>query len=194
MYADFEGFVFRELMPLLMALSAAAVIYAVRERRRRRMRIAPQNPRLAMREISDAPALLEIEKVCLASVDPRTAFRRAALKTAVGALYLEAVAEYGVPDTAELRDAYTKTWQALREYERLKYDDAAADDWFEHFMSVARPYIREKVRLTREFALHLDEGAERFARIYDELLEELFHQAMTAPQKKAFVPPDFSHS
>ena len=61
-------------------------------------------------------------------------------------------------------------------------------------MSVARPYIREKVRLTREFALHLDEGAERYARIYDALLQELLMEALTASQKKTFVPPDFSHS
>jgi hypothetical protein len=186
--------VFRELVPLLTALSVAAVVYTVRERRRRRMRIAPPRPEISMREISDAPALLEIEKSCLAAADPRAAFRRAALQTAVGALYLEAIAECGVPDTAEMRQSYTQTWQALREYQRLKYDDAAPDDWFDHFTRVARPYIREKVRLTREFALHLDEGAERFARIYDELLEGLFQDAMTAPQKKTFVPPDFSHS
>ena len=59
---------------------------------------------------------------------------------------------------------------------------------------MARPYIREKVRLTREFALHLDEGAERYAKIYDELLRELLKEALAAPQKKSFVPPDFSHS
>jgi len=186
--------VLRELLPLLTALTAAAVVYAMRERRRRRMRIAPPRPDLAMREVSDAPALLEIERACLATDDPRVAFRRAAIENAVGDLYLETIAGCGVQNTGDLRRAHTEAWRALREYLRLKYDDAVPDDWFDHFTSVARPYIREKVRLTREFALHLDEGAERYACIYDELLQELLQEALTAPQKKSFVPPDFSHS
>lgn len=185
---------FREVMPLVAALLAAAAIYIRREQRRRRMRVAPPRPRIAMREVCDTPALLDIERACLSAPDPRLAFRQAALKTAVGALYLETVAECGVPDTGEMLREYTQTWQALREYQRLKYDDAAPSDWFEHFVSVARPYIREKVRLTREFALHLDEGSGRFARIYDELLEQLFQEALAAPQKKTYVPPDFSQS
>lgn len=147
-----------------------------------------------MREVCDAPALLEIERACLATDDPRVALRRAAIQNAVAGLYLEAIAECGVPNTEELLRAHTRIWQALREYLHLKYDDAAPDDWFDHFTRVARPYIREKVRLTREFALHLDEGAERYARIYDELLQELLKEALAAPQKKSFVPPDFSHS
>jgi hypothetical protein len=184
----------RELFPLLTALAAAAVLYAMREQRRRRMRIAPPRPDIAMREVSDTPALLAIERVCLATDDPRVAFRRAAIENAVAGLYLETVAECGVENTGEMLRAHTRTWQALREYLRLKYDDAVADDWFDHFTLVARPYIRERVRLTREFALHLDEGAERYARIYDELLQELLREALDAPQKKSFVPPDFSHS
>ena len=184
----------RELIPLLTALSIATVVYVLREQRRRKMRVAPPRPEITMREVCDAPALLEIEKACLAAADPRIAFRRAALENVVGALYLEAIAECGVTNAGDFLRTYTQTWQAVREYEHLKYDDAAADDWFDHFTRVARPYIREKVRLTREFALHLDEGAERFARIYDALLEELFQEALAAPQKKTFVPPDFSHS
>ena len=184
----------RELLPLLTALTVAAVVHAMREQRRRRMRIAPPRPDLVMREVSDAPALAEIERVCLATDDPRVAFRRAAIENAVAALYLETIAACGVENTGELRRAHTETWRALREYLRLKYDDAVADDWFDHFTSVARPYIREKVRFTREFTLHLDEGAERYARIYDELLRELVAEALRAPQKKTFVPPDFSHS
>jgi hypothetical protein len=191
MYADN---VLRELFPLLTALTAAAVVYAMRERHRRRMRIAPPRPDIAMREVSDTPALLEIERACLATDNPRVAFRRAAIENAVAALYLETIAECGVENTGEMLRAHTQAWRALREYLRLKYDDAVADDWFDHFTSVARPYIREKVRLTREFALHLDEGAERYARIYDELLQELLQEALAAPQKKSFVPPDFSHS
>ena len=183
-----------ELIPLLTALTLAGAVYVVREQRRRRMRIAPSRPDISMREISRAPAVLEIERACLTSPDPHAAFRRAALENAVGALYLETIAGLGVPDTEHLLRTHVETWKALRAYLRLKYDDAVADDWFDHFVSVARPYIREKVRLTREFALHLDEGTERFARIYDALLEDLLNEALAAPQKKTFVPPDLSHS
>jgi hypothetical protein len=186
--------VLRELLPLLTALTVAVVVYVVRERRRLRRRIAPPRPDIAMREVSDAPALLEIERAAQAAGDPRMALRRAALENAVAALYLETIAACGVENTGELLRAHTAAWRAVREYLRLKYDDAVADDWFDHFTAVARPYIREKVRLTREFALHLDEGAERYARIYDELLQELVNEALAAPQKKSFVPPDFSHS
>jgi len=186
--------VLRELIPLLTALTIAAVVYVVREQRRRRMRIAPPRPEIAMREISRVSTLLDIERACLATPDPHAAFRRAALESAVGALYLEAIAGLGVPDTSEPLRACVETWTTLRVYLRLKYDDAVAEDWFDHFVSVARPYIREKVRLTREFALHLDEGTERFARIYDALLQDLLTEALAAPQKKTFVPPDFSHS
>jgi len=184
----------RELFPLVTALTVAAIVYVARERRRRRMRIEPLRPDITMRDVSGEPRLLEIERAAMATDDPRVALRRAAIENAVAALYLEAVAEFGVDGTAELLGAHTGAWRALREYLRLKYDDAVADDWFDHFTGVARPYIREKVRLTREFALHLDEGAERYARIYDELLQELVEEALRAPQKKSFVPPDFSHS
>ena len=184
----------RELFPLLTALTVATVVYVMREQRRRRMRIAPPRPDLAMREVSNMPALLQIERACLAADDPRVAFRRAAIENAVAGLYLETIAQCGVENTAELQRAHAQIWRAVREYLRLKYDDAVADDWFDHFTRVARPYIREKVRLTREFALHLDEGAERYARIYDELLQEWLQEALAAPQKKSFVPPDFSHS
>ena len=185
---------FRELIPLVTALTAAVVLYVARERHRRRMRIAPPRPEIRMHEVSRAPALLEIEQACLAADDPRVAFRRAAIENAVAAIYLETIAACGVEGTDEMRRAHTETCRALREYLRLKYDDAVEDDWFDHFTRMARPYIREKVRLTREFALHLDEGAERYARIYDELLQGLLQEALAAPQKKSFVPPDFSHS
>lgn len=184
----------RELFPLLTALTVAVVVYVAREQRRRRKRIAPPRPDIAMREVSDAPVLLEIERATLAADDPRVALRRAAIENAVAELYLEAIAQCGVENTGEMLRAHRETWQGVREYLRLKYDDAVADDWFDHFTGVARPYIREKVRLTREFALHLDEGAERYARIYDELLQDLRDEALAAPQKQSFVPPDFSHS
>ena len=86
----------RELFPLLTALLVAVVVYVARERRRRRMRIAPPRPDLAMREVCDRPALLEVERACLATDAPRVAFRRAAIENAVAALYLEAIAGCGV--------------------------------------------------------------------------------------------------
>jgi hypothetical protein len=184
----------RELFPLVTALTVAVLVYLMRERRRRRMRIEPPRPDLAMAELSGAPGLLQIEQVALAADNPRVAFRRAAIENAVAALYLETIAACGVQNTAEMLRAHTETWRTLREYLRLKYDDAVTDDWFDHFTGVARPYIREKVRLTREYALHLDEGAQRYTRIYDQLLQELLQEALDAPQKKSFVPPDFSHS
>jgi hypothetical protein len=186
--------VLRELMPLLVALMVATVVYVMRERRRRRMRIAPPRPDLAMREVSDAPALLEIERAAVATSDPHAAFRHAAIEHLALSLYLEAVAACGAENTGELLRAHTQIWQAVREYLRLKYDDTVPDDWFDHFRSVAEPYIREKVRLTREFALYPDEGAHYHARIYDELLKELTKEALAAPRKKQFVPADLSGS
>jgi len=179
-------------MPLLVALTVATVVYIMRERRRRRMRIAPPRPDVTMREVSETPALLEIERAALATSDPHAAFRHAALEHLAWSIYLEAVADGGVEHTGELLRAHTEAWQGVREYLRLKYDDAVPDDWFDHFRSVAEPYIREKVRLTREFALYLDEGANYHARIYDELLQELTKEALAAPRKKQFVPADLS--
>jgi len=168
------------------------VVYILRERRRRRIRIAPPRPDLTMREVSDAPALLEIERGALAGADPHAAFRRAAIEHMALSLYLEAAAACGAENTDDLLRAHTQIWQAVREYLRLKYDDAVPDDWFDHFVSMAGPYIHEKVRLTREFALYLDEGANYHARIYDELLKELIGEALAAPRKKQFVPADLS--
>ena len=184
----------RELIPLATVLAIATGVYAAREQRRRRRRIQPARPDLEMREVSSDAALMAIERACLATEDPRPAFRRAAIENAVGELYLEAIATHGVADTAELLAACRRNVAALRQYLRLKYDDAVPEDWFDHFVAVARPYVRERVRLTREFALHRDEGTERFARIYDDLLRGLVAEALAAPQKRTFVPPDFSHS
>jgi hypothetical protein len=184
----------RELIPLVAALAAAAALYVAREQRRRRTRIHPLRPDLRMREVCEDRDLLETERICLGSRDPRAAFRRATLESAVMVLYLESIRAHGVLDTAALLDASTRHVRTLREYLRLKYDDAATDDWFDHFMAVARPYMRERVRLTREFALHRKEGVQEFARIYDELLRSLVEEALRSPPKKAYVPPDFSHS
>ena len=95
------------------------------------MRLAPLQ-RLARRAIAKFPAL-----------------RRAALENAVAAMYLEAIAACGVENTGEMLRAHIEIREALRTYLHLKYDDAAPDDWFDHFVLMARPYIREKVRLTR---------------------------------------------
>ena len=176
------------------ALTFAAIVYVARERRRRRMRIAPPRPDLRMRDISEEPHLLAIERAALADDDPRVVIRGAAIDHAVAALYLETIAALGVQDTDEQLHTHNRIWQVLREYLHLKYDDAVAGDWFDHFTAVARPYIRERVRLTREFALHLDEGAERYAKIYDDLLRDLRQEALRAPQKKTYVPPDFSQA
>jgi hypothetical protein len=184
----------RELIPLAAALAIAAALYMAREQRRRRTRIHPLRPDLRMREMRDDPDLLEMERICLDSRDPRIAFRRATLESAVMVLYLETIRVHGVLDTAPLLDASTRRMRTLRDYLHLKYDDAARNDWFDHFMAVARPYMRERVRLTREFALHREEGLQQFARIYDELLRSLIEEALRAPLKKTYVPPDFSHS
>src|SRR5581483_67453 len=101
-----------------MALSIAAALYVVRDQRRRRQRIAPLRPHIKMSEISDMPALFEIEKKCLDDPDPRAAFRHAAIESVVGALYLEAIAECGVENTSDVRETYTRIWQGLREYLR----------------------------------------------------------------------------
>lgn len=183
-----------ELVPLLALLTLAAVVYAAREKRRKRMRVAPPHPDLKMRELTSEPVLLEIERAATESEHPRVALRRAAIENEVGALYLETIADLGVENTGDALRAHREICGVLREYLRLKYDDAVPDDWFDHFTAVARPYIKEKVRLTQEFALHLDQGAERYARIYDELLRELLRDALDAPQKKTFVPPDFFSS
>jgi hypothetical protein len=85
-------------------------------------------------------------------------------------------------------------WRVLREYGRLKYDDAAREDWFEQYVDVAAPYIREKVRLARAFLVELDQGASRLVEIYDDLLRELESRLVTSPRKKRYPPPDLSKS
>lgn len=225
--------VLRDLAPLLIALGVAAIIYILRETRRRRLRMNPSRPGLTMQEawelcLQDSskhpdgvlipaalqpeavPAaavkrLFELEGRCLEADNPRVAVREAVLENAVIALHLEAISELGEPERAALlrgyaegmdqllRDAWTAStlqWIVLRLYSRLKYDDAVAGDWFHHFMHVARPYIREKVRLAREFVLRMDEGSGRFVEIYDSLLQELRREMLKARPKRRFAAPD----
>ena len=226
-----------DLLPLLAALTVAAVVYGLREARRRRLRVSPPMPGLTMQEAWErwlggarhnlddifvppgaAPdetpprlraevgkSLMEIERRCAEADNPRAALRRAILHGAVIALHLEAVSALGEPERKALlqgyeegmdellRDAWrasTLTWIVLRQYGRLKYDDATASDWFHQFMHVARPYVREKVRMAREFVLQMDEGSGRFVEIYDELLQQLREEMLKARPKKRFVAPD----
>lgn len=217
---------FRDLLPLVAALSAAILIWVLRERHRRRTEIRPPAPDATLAEAAqsfllvphpDAPLLAptlappapaeleEIERQTLADAHPRLALRRAILDSAGMALHLEAMARLPESERAMLLQGYQPGMDPalrqahaealarsslLRHYARLKYDDAVPDDWFEHFLHIAGPYIAEKVRLARDFLVRVDEGAGRFAEIYDALLDELRRELLKAPPKKRFPPPD----
>jgi hypothetical protein len=145
-------------------------------------------------------ALLDFEQ----ADNTRQSVRRAILESAAMALHLECILRLGEPEKKALLEGYRPEleplenawrggvlrWMVLRRYASLKYDDAVSDDWFHYFMHAARPYVREKIRVAREFVLQMDEGAGRIARIYDALLDELQKDALKAPPKKRFVRPD----
>jgi hypothetical protein len=152
-----------------------------------------------------ARAALEAEEWSRQFPDARRAIRQAILAQAVLALKLEAILGrdeaarralvFGYrPGMDELlaggAAACHLTWRLLRHYARLKFDDAVPDDWFHRFVRLARPYIREKVRLAEAAVVSMDEGARRFAAVYDLLLEELQRQALAAPPKQRFARPD----
>lgn len=152
-----------------------------------------------------ARSALEAERLTRTSPDPRRTLRQAILAQAVLALKLEAIRERDEtarqalirgyrPGMDELLAAAAAachlTWRLLRHYGRLKFDDAVREDWFHRFLHLARPYIREKVRLAAAALVEMDEDARRFAAVYDELLEELGKQALAAPPKQRFVRPD----
>ena len=147
----------------------------------------------------------EAERRCLEAASPRLALRRAILANATIALQLQAIGEcdegarkalikgYRPGMDHLLRDAVascTVKWIVLRQYARWKYDDAVASDWFHQYMHLAKPYVREKVRLAKDFVLLMNEGARRFAEIYDTLLGELRDRTLKARPKKRFVKPD----
>lgn len=98
------------------------------------------------------------------------------------------------PGMAELINNATASshvkWIVLRDYARWKFDDAVANDWFHEYMGKAKPYIREKVRLAKEYVLRTDPGAGRFAELYDTLLSELRDRLLKTPPKRRFVPSD----
>ena len=140
-----------------------------------------------------------------ASDYPRAAVREAILELAGMALYLDAIGALGENERAALLKgysagvdeqlratarAYQVEWMVLRWYTRMKYDDAVPGDWFHHYLRVAGPYVREKVRLAREHLVEFNEGAARFVQIYDALLAQLRHDMAAAPPKKRFPPSD----
>lgn len=152
-----------------------------------------------------ARSALEAEQWSRRSPDPRRAIRQAILAQAALALKLEAVRGCDEAARQALVRGYRPgmdellasgaaachlTWRLLRHYARLKFDDAVAEDWFHRFLRLARPYIREKVRLAEAAVVAMDEGAGRFAAVYDLLLEDLEKQALAAPPKARFVRPD----
>lgn len=147
----------------------------------------------------------DAETASLGSDNPRLAIRRAILATATTALQLEAIGEhdeearqalisgYELGMDPLLREAIASShlaWFVLRVYGRWKFDDAVTDDWFHNYMRMARPYIREKVRLAKEHVMQMDPSAARFAEIYDALLAELQDKMSKAPPKHRFVRPD----
>jgi hypothetical protein len=226
-----------DLLPLIVALTVATIVYVLRERRRRRHRLNPPRPDLTTREAWEmwrrgarnyfdgafVPAgiepgvvsehvqegaglsLGEAERLCNETENPRLALRRAILESAAISLHLAAISELGEAEKKALLKGYaegmdellqdafrisTLRWMVLRQYARLKYDDATNADWFHHFMHVAGPYIGEKVRLARDSVLQVDKGSGRFVEIYDELLSELRKEMIKVRPKKRFVPPD----
>ena len=202
-------------VPLIAALVAAVAIYALRERHRRRTRVHPPHPDITVSEafhrwrapagFHPAPEVLAQARKSLTDPEGLRALRHEILRSATTALYLDMILELPDAERAALlkgyepgmeplvrqvRDVSTVRWMVLREYGRLKFDDAVPEDWFEQYLHVARPYIREKVRLAREHLVELDQGAARLVEIYDELLKELETKLIESPPKKRYPPPD----
>ncbi len=151
------------------------------------------------------PLLVGIEAGLSGSDHPRIALRAAILESASIALHLDAIIGLGEVERKALLKGYeegmgallgsaqrlsTLRWVFLRSYARLKYDDAVPDDWFHNFLRVARPYVREKVRLAREHVLERNEGSGQFAQVYDQLVHGLTEETLKIPPKRRFVAPD----
>ena len=149
--------------------------------------------------------VLDAERQSEEAPSARLAIRGFILSNAVISLHLEAISK-GKDETRQalirgyepgmdliLQDAVagsTLKWLVLRHYARWRFDDAVRDDWFHRYMRIARPYIREKVRMAQAHVLEVDEGARRFVEVYDKLLAELGESALKARPKKRFVRPD----
>jgi hypothetical protein len=204
-----------DFYPLLAALAIAAVAYVLRERYRKRTRIQPARPDLTVDEAwqlwlahpdYQAPEdVLARARASLYDPDSMDSVRREIVRSATTALYLETILELGETERKALLKGYEAgmepllrgvigvsnvRWRVLREYGRLKYDDAVPEDWFEQYVAVAAPYIREKVRLARAFLVELDAGASRLVEIYDELLRDLETRLLKSPPKRRYAPPD----
>lgn len=149
--------------------------------------------------------LYEMEEAILDSDNQRYVLRRMILANATLALQLEAITAqeegaraalvkgYEAGMEQLLRDAVTAStlkWLVLRDYARWRFDDAVSSDWFHQYMHLAHPYIREKVRLAKEFMLEADAGAGKFAEVYDTLLGELRDRSLKTRPKRRFVRPD----
>jgi len=149
--------------------------------------------------------LTQMEDQILASDNERWVLRYMILGAATLSLQLGAIAEQdesarkglikGYKDGMDflLREAVAGSavkWIVLRDYAHWRFDDAVTDDWFHQYMDVARPYIREKVRLAKEYVLSADTGAARFAAIYDTLLAELRDKTLKTRPKRRFVRAD----
>jgi hypothetical protein len=204
-----------DFYPLLAALAIAALAYVLRERHRKRTRIQPARPDLTTDEAwqlwradpeHQAPDdVLAQARASLHDPDSMDSLRREILRSATTALYLEAILELAETERKALLKGYEEgmepllrsvigvsnvRWRVLRLYGRLKYDDAVAEDWFEQYVAVAAPYIREKVRLARAFLVEFDAGASRLVEIYDELLRDLETRLLKSPPKRRYAPPD----
>jgi hypothetical protein len=151
------------------------------------------------------PLLTGIDTSLSRSDHPRLALRAAILENASIALHLDAIIGLGEVERKALLKGYeegmedllasarrlsTIRWAFLRLFARLKYDDAVPDDWFHNYLRVARPYVREKVRLAREHVLERNEGSGQFAQVYDQLLNGLTGETLKIPPKRRFVAPD----
>jgi hypothetical protein len=225
--------VLRDLMPLFLFLVSAAVVYAVRERRRRLYTVKPPAPDITLGEVWESlpealPAhpdrailpqagleaaagevgtrVSALEGALGASDDPRAALRAAIVESATRALHFTILSRLSEADKPVLLGGYQPGMEGLvenaaavcwlecallRRYAQLRHDDAVPGDWFHHFLSHARPYVKEKVRLARECLIERNQGAAASAGHYDVLLAELAGDAMRAAPKRRFVPPDY---
>jgi len=150
-------------------------------------------------------ALAPVEHRVLASDYPRGALRSAILEIATLSLHLDAISRLEEAGRERLLKGYTAGMDAalgeglracraqsmaLRWFGHMRFDDAVPGDWFHHYLRAAGPYVREKVRFAREHLVEMNEGAARFAEVYDKLLDELAREALAAPPKKRFPPSD----
>jgi hypothetical protein len=208
-----------DLFPLIAALAIAAAIYILRERRRQRTCIRPVRPDLTIDEAWQlwrlqanyhaAEEIMEQARQSLKEPESLDALRREIVRNVTTALYLETILGLGEADRKALLKGYQEGmepltrrviwisdvhWRVLREYGRLKYDDVASEDWFEQYVEVAAPYIREKVRLARDFLIEFDQSASSLVEIYDQLLWDLEASLVKSPRKKRYAPPDLARA